>query len=114
MAVPSPVGDVKIVSPISTFMLNTLTLKKKKVRYVLMLMSARFHIDIYVSVVMPILMPLVKTRLSPQIHTGLVFTGDTNTSACISVACEQPLSGVALTPKSAGSQACIRNTDSRK
>ena len=29
MAVPSPVGDVKIVSPISTFVLNTLTLKKK-------------------------------------------------------------------------------------
>ena len=28
MAVPSPVGDVKIVSPISTFVLNTLTLKK--------------------------------------------------------------------------------------
>ena len=30
MAVPSPVGDVKIVSPISTFVLNTLTLKKKR------------------------------------------------------------------------------------
>ena len=29
MAVPSPVGDVRIVSPISTFVLNTLTLKKK-------------------------------------------------------------------------------------
>ena len=29
MAVPSPLGDVKIVSPISTFVLNTLTLKKK-------------------------------------------------------------------------------------
>ena len=29
MAVPSPVGDVKIVSPISIFVLNTLTLKKK-------------------------------------------------------------------------------------
>ena len=28
-AVPSPLGDVKIVSPISTFVLNTLTLKKK-------------------------------------------------------------------------------------
>ena len=28
MAVPSPVGDVKIVSPIGTFVLNTLTLKK--------------------------------------------------------------------------------------
>ena len=28
MAVPSPVGGVKIVSPISTFVLNTLTLKK--------------------------------------------------------------------------------------
>ena len=28
MAVPSPVGDVKIVSPISIFVLNTLTLKK--------------------------------------------------------------------------------------
>ena len=27
MAVPSPVGDIKIVSSISTFMLNTLTLK---------------------------------------------------------------------------------------
>ena len=27
MAVPSPVGEVKIVSPISTFVLNTLTLK---------------------------------------------------------------------------------------
>ena len=26
-SVPSPVGDVKIVSPISTFVLNTLTLK---------------------------------------------------------------------------------------
>ena len=29
MVVPSPLGDVKIVSPISTFVLNTLTLKKK-------------------------------------------------------------------------------------
>ena len=29
MAVPFPVGDVKIVSPISTFVLNTLTLKKR-------------------------------------------------------------------------------------
>ena len=29
MAVPSPVGDVKVVSPISTFVLNTLTLKKR-------------------------------------------------------------------------------------
>ena len=29
MAVPSSVGDVKIVSPISTFVLNTLTLKKR-------------------------------------------------------------------------------------
>ena len=29
MAVPSPLGDVKIVSPISTFVLNTLTLKWK-------------------------------------------------------------------------------------
>ena len=29
MAAPSPLGDVKIVSPISTFVLNTLTLKKK-------------------------------------------------------------------------------------
>ena len=29
MAVPSPVGDVKIVSPISSFVLNTLTLQKK-------------------------------------------------------------------------------------
>ena len=28
MAVPSPVGDVKIVFPISTFVLDTLTLKK--------------------------------------------------------------------------------------
>ena len=28
MAVPSPLGDVKIVFPISTFVLNTLTLKK--------------------------------------------------------------------------------------
>ena len=28
MAVPSPVGDVKLVSSISTFVLNTLTLKK--------------------------------------------------------------------------------------
>ena len=28
MAVTSSVGDVKIVSPISTFVLNTLTLKK--------------------------------------------------------------------------------------
>ena len=28
MTVPSPVRDVKIVSPISTFVLNTLTLKK--------------------------------------------------------------------------------------
>ena len=27
MAVPSPVGDIKMVSPISTSMLNTLTLK---------------------------------------------------------------------------------------
>ena len=27
MAIPSPVGDVKIVFPISTFVLNTLTLK---------------------------------------------------------------------------------------
>ena len=27
MAVPSPLGDVKIVSPISTFVLNTLTLE---------------------------------------------------------------------------------------
>ena len=27
MAVPSPLGDVKIVSPVSTFVLNTLTLK---------------------------------------------------------------------------------------
>ena len=33
MAVPSPVGDVIIVSPISTFVLNTLTLKKKCVRF---------------------------------------------------------------------------------
>ena len=32
LAVPSPVEDVKIVSPISTFVLNTLTLKE--VRYV--------------------------------------------------------------------------------
>ena len=31
MAVPSPVGDVKIVSPISTLVLNTLTLKTTKV-----------------------------------------------------------------------------------
>ena len=31
MAVPSPVGDVRIVSPISTLVLNTLTLKKTKV-----------------------------------------------------------------------------------
>ena len=29
LAVPSPLGDVKIVSPISTFVLNTLTLKWK-------------------------------------------------------------------------------------
>ena len=29
MVVPSPVGDVKIVSPISTFVLNTFTLKTK-------------------------------------------------------------------------------------
>ena len=29
MAVPSPVGDVKIVSPINPFVLNTLTLKYK-------------------------------------------------------------------------------------
>ena len=29
MAVPSPLGDVKIVSPISTFVLNTFTLNKK-------------------------------------------------------------------------------------
>ena len=28
MAVPCPVGDVKIVFPISTFVLNTLILKK--------------------------------------------------------------------------------------
>ena len=28
-AVPSPLGDVKIVPPITTFVLNTLTLKKK-------------------------------------------------------------------------------------
>lgn len=28
MVVPSLVGDVKIVSPVSTFVLNTLTLKK--------------------------------------------------------------------------------------
>ena len=28
MAIPSPVGDVKIVSPISTFVLNTLELKQ--------------------------------------------------------------------------------------
>ena len=31
MVVPSPVGDVKIVSPISTFVLNTLTLKKSAI-----------------------------------------------------------------------------------
>ena len=30
MAVPSPVGGVKIVSPINAFVLNTLTLQKKK------------------------------------------------------------------------------------
>ena len=30
MAVPSPVEDVKIVSPVSTFVLNTLTLKKSE------------------------------------------------------------------------------------
>ena len=29
MAVSSPVGDVKIVSPISTFVLNALTLKER-------------------------------------------------------------------------------------
>ena len=29
MAVPSPLGEVKIVSPVSTFVLNTLTLKWK-------------------------------------------------------------------------------------
>ena len=34
MAVPSPVGGVKIVSPISPFVLNTLTLKKKCVFFV--------------------------------------------------------------------------------
>ena len=34
MAVPSPLGDVKIVSPISTFVLNTLTLNLKKSAYV--------------------------------------------------------------------------------
>ena len=28
MAAPSPVGDVKIVSPVSTFVLNTLALKE--------------------------------------------------------------------------------------
>ena len=28
MAVPSPVGDIKIVSPVSSFVLNTLTLKQ--------------------------------------------------------------------------------------
>ena len=33
MAVPSPLGDVKIVSPISTFVLNTLTLKKSALFY---------------------------------------------------------------------------------
>ena len=31
MVVPSPVGDVKIVCPISTFVLNTLTLKKSAI-----------------------------------------------------------------------------------
>ena len=31
MVVPSPVGDVKIVSSISTFVLNTLTLKKSAI-----------------------------------------------------------------------------------
>ena len=31
MVVPSPVGDGKIVSPISTFVLNTLTLKKSAI-----------------------------------------------------------------------------------
>ena len=31
MAVPSPVGEVKILSPVSTFVLNTLTLKSSAV-----------------------------------------------------------------------------------
>ena len=35
MAVPSPVGEVKILSPVSTFVLNTLTLKSSAVFFFL-------------------------------------------------------------------------------
>ena len=43
MAVPSPVGDVKIVSPISTFALNTLTLKKSAFLFLNNLSNHKMH-----------------------------------------------------------------------
>ena len=42
MAVPSPLRDVKIVFPISTFVLNTLTLKKECVFF-----PARWYLRTY-------------------------------------------------------------------
>ena len=45
MAVPSPVGDVKVLSPVSTFVLNTLTLKSITFIYIFFLDSAHVEFD---------------------------------------------------------------------
>ena len=66
MAVPSPVGDVKIVSPISNFVLNTLTLKKKSAFLFLMLNRSE-----RVNTIVKDMTPMDPTHQSDRFHVQL-------------------------------------------